>query len=102
MNARVIVIHGKTADGRTFRPSDWTERLYYAVASYGPHGQVTFNPFVTIKMTEDSRCVVIDTRLREQDPIVFSFVTGFARDNQLQMFDQDDRPIAAPAARMAA
>lgn len=102
MKTPAIVIHGKTVDGRNFRPSDWTERLYYAVASYGPHGQVTFNPFVTIKMTDDSRCVVVDTRLREQDPAVFSFVTGFARDNQLQMFDQDDRPIAASEARMAA
>jgi predicted esterase len=97
MSAQVIVIHGVTADGRTFRPSDWTERLYYAVASYGPHGQVTFNPFVTIRMTDESRCVVVDTRLRDKDPIVFSFVTGFARDNQLQMFDQDNRPIARAA-----
>jgi len=89
-----MTIIGLTRDGRNFRPSDWAERLYYAVASYGPHGQVTFNPFVSIRMRGDSRCVVVDARLRDNDPIVFSFFTGFARENALQVIDQDERPLA--------
>ena len=93
MEIHSIVISGTTVDGKKFRPSDWTERLYYSVASYGPHGQVTFSPFLTITIRDDGRCVVVDTRLREEDPIIFSFVTGFARDNALMMFDQNNRVI---------
>ena len=93
MGLQSIIISGKTNDGRTFRPSDWPERLYYAVASYGPHGQVTFNPFVTIKMLSDGRCVVVDVRLRDDDPIIYSFVTGFARDHSLKTFDENEQPI---------
>jgi Protein of unknown function (DUF3579) len=93
MSVLSMTIIGLTRDGRTFRPSDWAERLYYAVASYGPHGQVTFSPFVSIQVRGESRGVVVDARLREKDPIVFSFFTGFARENALQIFDQDERPL---------
>ena len=40
---------GKTITGERFRPSDWAERLYYTVASYGKNGSVIFNPLVNLK-----------------------------------------------------
>ncbi|MCG3202708.1 MAG: hypothetical protein NFCOHLIN_02593 [Gammaproteobacteria bacterium] len=93
MAIKEIIIRGVTADGRRFRPSDWCERLYYAVGRYGPNRQVTFNPLVKIKVNGDMKCVVVDSRLQEEDPMIFNFLIGFARDNDLVMIDQDDNPV---------
>jgi hypothetical protein len=93
METKEIIIRGITRDGRRFRPSDWSERLYYAVASYGPNRQVTFNPLVKIKVKSDMRCVIVDLRLQDEDPMIFDFLLGFARDNELVMTDQDGNPI---------
>ena len=35
---REVFIHGVTRDGRTFRPSDWAERLAGAMSSFRPGG----------------------------------------------------------------
>jgi hypothetical protein len=96
MATKEIIIRGVTRDGRKFRPSDWSERLYYAVAGYGPNRQVTFNPLVKIKVKGEMRCVVVDLRLQEDDPMIFDFLIGFARDNELEMTDQDGNPVAEP------
>ncbi len=93
MAIKEIIIRGITADGRKFRPSDWSERLYYAVANYGPNRQVTFNPLVKIKVKGDLKCVVVNRRLQDEDPMIFDFLIGFARDNDLVMIDQDDNPV---------
>ncbi len=93
MEVRLITIVGTTLDGKRFRPSDWTERLYYAVASYDRNGRIRFNPLMSIRMRDDARCIVVDMRLRDEDPVTYSFVAGFARDNALQTFDQDDQPF---------
>jgi hypothetical protein len=36
--SRQFCIHGITHDGRTFRPSDWGERLAGAMSSFRPGG----------------------------------------------------------------
>lgn len=96
MALREIVIRGVTKDGRKFRPSDWSERLYYAVAGYGPNRQVTFNPYMKIVVKGDGKCVVVDLRLQDDDPMIFDFLVGFARDNDLVVTDQDGNPVDAP------
>ncbi len=91
-----IYIRGTTMDGRKFRPSNWAERLYYAVATYGPHRTVTFNPLVTLKVgTDRINCVVVDIKLQDEEPMLFDFLIGFARDNKLEMLDQARNPISA-------
>ncbi len=94
MNVQAFYIIGTTVDGRRFRPSDWTERLYYAVASYDRNGRIRFNPLLSIRVRDEGRCIRVDMRLRESDPITYSFLTGFARDNALLTFDQDDQPFS--------
>ena len=91
-----IYIRGMTADGRKFRPSNWAERLYYAVATYGPNRTVTFNPLVTLKVEPDRvNCVVVDIKLQDEEPMLFDFLIGFARDNNLVMQDQERNAISA-------
>jgi len=91
-----LFIRGITTDGRKFRPSNWTERLYYAVASYGPNRRITFSPHVIMQVASDGiNCVVVDIKLQEENPMLFDFLVGFAKDNKLVMQDQDRNLISA-------
>jgi hypothetical protein len=80
-----VVIRGITSTGEKFRPSDWAERLYYAVASYGPYRRITFNPMVTLRIDGSTKCIAINPALRDIDSMTFDFLIGFARANDLQL-----------------
>lgn len=81
-------IQGITSSGKTFRPSDWAERLCGVMSGYGPprHGvniHLQYSPYVYPTVLGDVKAVILDGRLREVEPMAFDFVIGFARDNDL-------------------
>ena len=80
---------GQTKEGKKFRPSDWAERLYYTVASYGKNGRIVFNPLVNLNQEDNSKCFVINTTLRDKDPMIYDFLVDFAVSNELEMRDQN-------------
>ena len=86
---REFLIQGVTKDGRTFRPSDWSERLCGVMSAFGPQGaarpnaRLTYSPYVRPMMVGNVKCVVLDERLRGVEPMAFDFVMNFARDNGL-------------------
>ena len=84
-----ILIVGQTKDGKKFRPSDWAERLYYTVASYGKNGRVIFNPLVKLHQEDNSKSFVIDTELQNKDPMIYDFLIDFAISNKLETRDQN-------------
>lgn len=86
---KTVVIRGVTRDGKKFRPSDWAERLYYAMANYGPNRTVDFNPLVHLKVSDGVKCLVLDMELQDRNPMLFDFLIGFARDNELVLVDQN-------------
>lgn len=88
-----ILIRGVTLKGSKFRPSDWAERLYYALANYGPDGRIKFNPLVNIKQGEKYKCIVINPLLQKQDSMTYDFLIDFAKGNHLLIMDQDYNPI---------
>ena len=88
-----ILIVGQTKEGKKFRPSDWAERLYYTVASYGKNGRVIFNPLVNLKQEDNSKCFVVDAQLQNKDPMIYDFLVDFAISNKLEMRDQDHNLI---------
>lgn len=45
-------------------------------------------------MVGDVKCVVLDERLRQIEPMAFDFVMNFARDNNLQMTEACSIPDA--------
>lgn len=83
-----FVILGQTLQGQRFRPSDWAERLAGVMAPYRPPGStgghLTYSPYVIPRVIEGIKCVVIDERLREIEPLAWKFVHDFAQDNHLQ------------------
>jgi len=80
-------------DGRRFRPSDWAERLAGVMSQFRP-GSASSNPkpylgyspwCVPITAADGVKCVVVNTLLREREPMAWDFVMNFARDNGLQV-----------------
>ena len=76
--AAEFLIEGVTADGKTFRPSDWAERLF------GGDHRMQYSPYVYPVTAQGVRSVVVDLRLEEIEPMAYRFLLGFAQDNGLR------------------
>ncbi len=85
-----VVIQGLTLDGRTFRPSDWAERLAGVMSPFRPGGaqpgsHLSYSPWCVPNTLGGIKCVIVHMDLREPEPMAWDFVMNFARDNQLQI-----------------
>lgn len=79
-----FVIQGTTLDGKPFRPSDWAERLCGIMAAFGGDHRMQYSPFVHPVTAAGVRCVVVDKRLEDIEPMAYRFLVGFAKDNELR------------------
>ncbi|OHX11822.1 DUF3579 domain-containing protein [Chromobacterium sinusclupearum] len=86
-NPYEIVIQGLTSEGRTFRPSDWAERLAGILASFDTNQKLSYHAFVRPMMLEGVRCVAVDKKLEKIYPQIFQFLMAFAKDNDLRVVD---------------
>jgi len=84
-DALEIVIVGTTIEGRTFRPSDWAERLCGMMSVFGEDRHLSYSPYLKPVVSAGVRCVVVDRELERIDPPAYSFLLGFARDNELML-----------------
>jgi hypothetical protein len=91
---REFFIQGVTLDGRTFRPSDWAERLAGAMASFRPEGErggigacIGYSPLCVPRLINGVKCVIVSEALRDVEPMAWDFVMHFARDNNLQVIE---------------
>ena len=82
-----FVIQGLTLDGKPFRPSDWAERLCGVMSAFGGDHRMQYSPFVHPVTANGVRCVVVDVRLEQVEPMAYRFLLSFARDNALQIRD---------------
>jgi len=82
-----FVIQGITADGKAFRPSDWAERLCGVMSAFGGDHRMQYSPYVHPVTASGVRCVVVDTRLEELEPMAYRFLLAFAKDNDLKVRD---------------
>lgn len=85
-----VFIQGVTSTGKTFRPSDWAERLAGVMSSFRPGGvqpgsHLSYSPWCIPKVINGIKCVVVNERLRAHEPMAWDFVMHFARDNDLQV-----------------
>jgi hypothetical protein len=104
---RQFFIQGITLAGRTFRPSDWSERLAGALSSFRPKSgtggigaHIGYSPYCVPRVIEGVKCVIVSEALRDLEPMAWDFVMHFARDNELQVIEAcllPDTP-AAPGA----
>lgn len=86
-NPYEVIIQGLTSDGKTFRPSDWAERLAGILSSFGCDQKLAYHAYVRPLMLDSIRCVAIDKKLEKIDPRVYLFLMSFAKDNDLRVVD---------------
>ncbi len=79
-----FVILGITQLGKPFRPSDWAERLAGCMSSFGGDGRLGYSPYCFPITSAGVRCVVVDIRLKELEPMAYTFLLNFAKDNDLR------------------
>lgn len=90
---RQFCIQGLTLEGRTFRPSDWAERLAGAMSCFRPAGAsasgiaayIGYSPYCVPQVVEGVKCVIVSEALQGIEPMAWDFVMNFARDNQLRV-----------------
>ena len=93
-----VFIQGLTKDGKTFRPSDWAERLAGTMTSFRPDGPVGggpgafigYSPYCVPRIVAGVKGVVVNASLRELEPMAWDFVLNFARDNDLVVVAHPD------------
>jgi hypothetical protein len=94
--AELFLIEGRTNTGKPFRPSDWAERLAGVLSAFRPgyrsgvgagFGQTTagYSPYAQPVVVAGLKCVVVDSRVKDLEPMAWEFICGFARDNDLPM-----------------
>nr|WP_230179113.1 DUF3579 domain-containing protein [Aquabacterium sp. CECT 9606] len=96
---REVFIQGLTKSGKTFRPSDWAERLAGAMSSFRPgaahmgrSAHIGYSPYCVPTSIGDVKCVIVNEALRDLEPMAWDFVMNFARDNDLQVTDACSLP----------
>jgi Protein of unknown function (DUF3579) len=101
---RQVFIQGITRAGRTFRPSDWAERLAGAMSSFRPGGSaggigayIGYSPYCVPRVVDGVKCVIVSEELKGVEPMAWDFVMNFARDNDLQVVDAHPLPDPPPA-----
>jgi hypothetical protein len=97
---RQYYIQGVTLQGRTFRPSDWAERLAGAMSSFRPGGSrggisayIGYSPYCVPRVIDGIKCVIVNEALQDIEPMAWDFVMNFARDNDLKVVE-----VTAPPA----
>ena len=98
-----FLIKGVTIGEEPFRPSDWAERLCGVMSAFGSDGRMRYSPYVRPITSAGMKCVVVDVRLKEVEPMAYSFLLNFAKDNELQVRPgrgekrPDEGPVTIPA-----
>lgn len=88
-----LVIRGVTTSGKTFRPSDWAERLAGVLSTFSEDNRLGYSPCVKPTTVDGIGCVIVGKRLKQLDERAYNFVLSFARENGL-MIEDGDAPSA--------
>jgi hypothetical protein len=100
-SAKEIFIQGLTLEGKTFRPSDWADRLCGVMSQFRPGGpqpgsHLTYSPWCVPTLVNGVKCVVVNSALRELEPMAWDFALNFAKDNSLQVAEACLLPDVPP------
>ncbi len=90
--SRQLFIQGVTTSGRTFRPSDWAERLAGVMSQFRPGGatpgsHLSYSPWCIPTSLGSVKCVIVHRDMQKDEPMAWDFCMNFARDNDLQVVE---------------
>lgn len=80
-----LLILGVTPGGRSFRPSDWTERLCGVLASYNDKGRWVYSDYAQPVLHDGQAGIRVKTALQDINPGIYTFIMDFACDNRLKI-----------------
>ena len=87
---KTIVIEGVTPQGKTFRPSDWAERMSGSLASF-KNCRIHYSPLLQPSVnSEGYKCVLLDPKLKESSPHIYQAIMEFAKTNNLKICGEED------------
>lgn len=87
---KTIVIEGVTPQGKTFRPSDWAERMSGSLAIF-KNNRIYYSPLLQPSVnSEGYKCVLLDPKLKESSPQVYQAILDFAKTNNLKICGEED------------
>lgn len=95
MNNRLIVL-GENISGKKFRPSDWVERLASCFASFLDTRRLHYHSKLFPVVMNNNKCLSMDLSLENSRPDIWSFVMGFALENNLKTVVQHDEIDSCP------
>jgi hypothetical protein len=85
-----IIIEGITENGRTFRPSDWAERMSGALSTFGRDQRIQYSDMLRPMTLNGVKCVSVDPKLKDVYPELFSYIMQWVHMNHLQVVEVDD------------
>lgn len=85
LEAENFIIVGVTTSGKQFRPSDWAERLCGVMSVFGSERRMAYSPYAQPGTHDTAKCVFVDARIRDIEPMAYTFLVNFAKDNQLKV-----------------
>lgn len=89
-NSKTIIIEGITQQGKTFRPSDWAERMSGTMASF-KNSRIHYSPLLQpSRNSEGYQCILLDPKLKESSPLVYQAIIDFAKANNLKICGEED------------
>ena len=98
-STKEVFIQGITHDGKTFRPSDWAERLAGVMSQFRPGGaqpgsHLSYSPWCVPTSFGNVKCVIVHRDLRDYDVMAWDFCMNFAKDNELLVSETRPEPNA--------
>ncbi|KTD75571.1 DUF3579 domain-containing protein [Legionella waltersii] len=88
--SKTIVIQGITPQGKTFRPSDWAERMSGTLAVF-KNNRIAYSPLLQPSVNSDGyKCVLLDPKLKESSPQVYKGIMEFAKANNLKICGEEE------------
>ncbi|MDI1352462.1 MAG: DUF3579 domain-containing protein [bacterium] len=86
---KTIIIEGVTSKWKTFRHSDWAERMSGSMASF-KNSRIHYSPLLQPSVnSEGYHCVLLDPKLKESSPQVYQSILDFAKANNLRICRED-------------
>ncbi len=83
-----FVVESVAEDGRRFRPSDWIERISTMLATFGPDNRLQYANAVRPQIIDGQKCLVVDQKLKDQNPDVYEYILEFVRVNGLRIHEE--------------
>lgn len=88
--SKKIIIEGVTAQGKTFRPRDWAERMSGSLASF-KNSRIHYSPLLQPSVHSDGyHCVLLDPKLKESSPQLYQSIMDFAKANNLRICNEEE------------